>query len=198
MADFSTPGLFFEEKQKFKQSWLMWIVGAAMFISVIPLLLTLKGPELFVLIPYIIFSIFMLLFMRESGLKTQVRADGFYYRFFPFHFRTKSIPWDKVEDYEIVKYNPILDYGGWGIKYKPFQKDRAYNVSGNQGMKLYLKNGKKIMFGTQQPMDLQEAMLEIFKPDGTDNTEDDQAIELKDHYEVVKKKIKLKDDEINH
>ena len=34
---------------------------------------------------------------------------------------------------EAIKYNPIIDYGGWGIKHSYIGK--VYNVSGNFGVK---------------------------------------------------------------
>lgn len=48
-------------------------------------------------------------------------------KFIPFH-KSRLIDWNEIEKLEVVKYDPIGDYGGWGIKSKKGKK--AYNVSG--------------------------------------------------------------------
>ena len=59
----------------------------------------------------------------------------------------------------------LLEYGGWGLKggllWKK-SKGIAINVSGNIGIQLELKNGKKLLIGTQK---LQEAkqVLDTYK-----------------------------------
>lgn len=64
---------------------------------------------------------------------------------------------NRTTGYEIRKYNAIRDYGGWGVKRK-LRWGRAYNVSGNIGLQIYLNNGKKVLFGTQKPQAMIYAM----------------------------------------
>lgn len=59
---------------------------------------------------------------------------------------------------ESVIYNPIGDWGGWGIRYN--SRGRAYNMYGNEGVEVTLKNGKVILFGTQRPDELYNAILQ--------------------------------------
>jgi hypothetical protein len=66
-----------------------------------------------------------------------------------------------IEKYEVITYDPILDYGGWGIKYN--RHGKAYNVSGNKGLQLYLKNGKRILIGTQKESELTNFLTLINK-----------------------------------
>ena len=53
---------------------------------------------------------------------------------------------------------PILEYGGWGIRYSPFGKGWAYNVRGNQGVQLELANGQRILVGSQRADELARAI----------------------------------------
>ncbi len=53
-------------------------------------------------------------------------------------------------------YRPILEYGGWGIRYG--LRGRAYNVSGNRGLRVELTNGKHILFGSAKPEELKLAL----------------------------------------
>jgi len=72
--------------------------------------------------------------------------------FFPFHFRDQQIGWEEIERYEVVKYSPLLEFGGWGIRFN--RRGKAFNVSGNKGLRLYLKSGRIILIGTQRDKEL--------------------------------------------
>ena len=60
-----------------------------------------------------------------------------------------------------MEYSPLKEYGGWGIKYG--FKGKAYNVRGNKGVKIFLKNGLNIMFGSQKKNDLAKALKSVMK-----------------------------------
>ena len=83
------------------------------------------------LAPVLIFS------MR---LETEIDHNAISIRVFPF--RTKEIKWDDIQTAYIRTYSPIMEYGGWGIRYS-FRNGRAYNMSGKIGLQLVLTNGKK-------------------------------------------------------
>ena len=53
-------------------------------------------------------------------------------------------------------YNPIRDYGGWGIRWGT--KGKAYNVSGNRGLYLEFSDGKQLLIGLQKPEEFVEAL----------------------------------------
>jgi hypothetical protein len=70
----------------------------------------------------------------------------------------KTIPLAEVVRWEARTYRPILEYGGWGIRYT--LKGWAYNVSGNQGVQLELANGQRILIGSQRAEELAGAIGE--------------------------------------
>jgi len=80
-------------------------------------------------------------------LLTVIREDGIQIKFFTF--TDFIIPFNKIKDYKIRVYRPIIDYGGWGISFSKFGK--AYTISGKIGLHIELSNGKKILIGTQNP-----------------------------------------------
>jgi len=85
-------------------------------------------------------------------LKTRIDEIGIHFQFFPFHFSAKTIAWSELKSAETRKYNAISEYGGWGLKGGFFwrkSKGVAYNVSGDIGIQLEYKTGKKILIGTQ-------------------------------------------------
>lgn len=87
-------------------------------------------------------------------LKLEVSIDNksIRYKFFPFHLSWQSIEWADITEAEVRKYKPISEYGGWGLRLG--WKGKAYTVSGNKGLQLYMKTGKKILFGTSRPEEL--------------------------------------------
>jgi hypothetical protein len=100
----------------------------------------------------------ILIFLK---LETRVETDALYLRFFPFHILYKKISFDDIALVYARTYQPLSEFGGWGIKWG--SNGKAYNVSGNRGVQLELKDGKKILIGSQYANELaaqlQEAMF---------------------------------------
>ena len=139
----------FEENQKFTQWWvwvlLLW-VSCSLAISInnrISLLIALLIPILFYLLE----------------LRVKVNKKGLYYRFFPIHYKSYCIKTNEIERIEALKYRPLGDYGGWGIRYG--FKGKCYNVKGNLGVKVFLKNGSYILFGSQKHEELEKCLKSI-------------------------------------
>ena len=145
----------FRESQSMRQWWLWAIVLGVQAISFI-LVFREEGIStgiwLWIIFP--MFGINGLLYFAK--LVTEVREEGIYLRFIPFHFKWVKIDYTDIEQYESIKYNPMRDYGGWGIKWG--REGKAYNVSGNLGVKLMLNDGKRIMIGSQRPDQMVEAI----------------------------------------
>ncbi len=95
-------------------------------------------------------------------LRTEVGPDGLYIRFFPVHIRFKRFAAEDLGEYYARQYKPIFEYGGWGIR-GSFKKGRAYNVSGNKGVQLVFKNGKRLLIGSQKAEELEEAVRSIME-----------------------------------
>ena len=94
-----------------------------------------------------------------STLTTVIGKSGIRFRFFPFQMKDRVIRWEEVETSEIITFNPLRDYGGWGIRSK--NGVRVYNVSGNKGLQLKLKSGKIILIGTQLETELTRFLTEL-------------------------------------
>lgn len=92
-------------------------------------------------------------------LFTRINSDGISVRFRPFHSKYVNFYWHDIESYEIIKYNPIGDFGGWGIS--SGKKGKAYNVSGNIGLLIVLKSKKKILIGTQKKEEMEKFLIDI-------------------------------------
>lgn len=170
---------YFKEEQHFSNPWFWAFLIVVFTVSLTPLCVALYS-ELVLGKPFgenpssletmlimfgvlgIIYFLVILLF-RKMKLVTEVRSDGVYYRFPPFILKKRKFGMLEIEKYEIRKYKPILEYGGWGIRAGWGKWGKAFNVWGKIGLQLYLTDGKKVLFGTQRADALLRAMNKMKK-----------------------------------
>ena len=101
----------------------------------------------------------MFFLLVSAKLTTKIDSRGIRYQFYPFHLRVHCINWDQVDHYNVISYHPVKEYGGWGFRY--FKRKRAFNVSGDKGLQLILKDGKKLLIGTQKGRELSDFLARI-------------------------------------
>jgi hypothetical protein len=162
----------FREEQRFHQPWL-WIlitISSILLIGIFgygmykQLLLgepwgtnPMSNTLLLILGPiYMLLGAALYILFRTTRLVTEVRSDGLYVRFIPFHFSFKRFRFDEIEEYNVMTYRPIRDFGGWGIRLG--RRGWAYNVSGNKGVYFVFRTGKKLMIGSQKPEEFARAV----------------------------------------
>ena len=107
------------------------------------------------------FGVLFPLFFYKLKLITQVRRDGLYIKFAPIHFSFKKIQLANLKRNFICNYDPIGEYGGWGIKHG--KNGKVYNVSGNRGVQLEFMDRKNILIGSQKPDQLNSAIEQYLK-----------------------------------
>jgi hypothetical protein len=159
------PNIIFEEEQRFTQWWLWLLLGGILLIPIYGIVqqLVLKEPfgdQPMSDLGLIIFFIGMLAFccffwwmrLQTTITKYQVTIN------FP-PLAKKRILWSDVEQAQIVKYSPLI---GYGLRiWTPH--GTVYNVKGNRGLFLILKNGKKYMIGTQRPKEVEDIIKTLLK-----------------------------------
>jgi len=158
-------GPIFREIQRFRQVWIWAIVfslvGLIWYASVKQILLgspfgDRPMSDILLVIFWLIFGIGLPALFLLGKLVTEVRNDGIYICFFPFHWSFRKITFKELKRYEVRTYRPIREYGGWGIRYG--SKGKAYNVSGNRGVQLEFLNGKRLLIGSQRTEELWRAI----------------------------------------
>jgi hypothetical protein len=161
--------LYYKEDQKFRQWWVWLLMALISGIWIWQLVQQIfmgipfgdnPAPD-FVVILIGLFPVFGILLFQVLTLETIIDDEGVHYRFRPFQRKSKIIKPADIARFEVKKYNPVFDYGGWGVRYSASGKGRAYNVSGNQGVLFELKNGKKFMLGTQNPESIRSALNKL-------------------------------------
>jgi len=168
--------VLYKEEQQFRQWWqVVLILGSIVTVIVFNIyalyMQIVKGIQVgnspapnIVMIGVIIAMIIAIWVFFSTKLEVRIDQDGIHCRFFPLIIKTQFISKEEIQRYEIRQYSPILDYGGWGVRRGFGRKwGKAYNVSGNIGLQLYLKNGKRVLFGTQRSQAMMYAMDEMMK-----------------------------------
>lgn len=142
----------FKEEQRFTQLWLIILLVISIFI---PLIIILKDvdkmevSEIIISLSVIILAPAIIFIFK---LSTRIDEKGIHYKFFPFHIRYRVINWADIKTAYIRDYDPIIEYGGWGLKGgRLWNKSNgiAVNIKGDIGIQLELISGKKILIGTQ-------------------------------------------------
>ena len=96
-------------------------------------------------------------------LKTRIDEKGIQYQYKPLHFSYRLITWESINNCYVRNYNGISEYGGWGIKFSfRKKKGKSFTTKGNIGLQIELKNGSKILIGTQKKEEIQR-VLETYK-----------------------------------
>ncbi|HEY0055542.1 MAG TPA: hypothetical protein VGB63_09315 [Pedobacter sp.] len=160
--------LFFE-KQKFNQWWLwllLLLVNGLFFFGFYKQVLCgqqfgNKPMSNNGLMVACILSVLITILIYNHRLETWITKDGIYVRFFPFHLSFKHFTWDTISKSFVREYNPIGEYGGWGLRLGLFGVGNAYNVSGNKGLQIEFFNRKKLLIGTKKPQEITAVLDEV-------------------------------------
>jgi hypothetical protein len=158
--------VYFREAQRFRQKWLwaLMLVVVAPFAYGVVRQLVLREPWGARPLPDAgLVGILLLLlaacaWLYSARLVTEVSDAGIMTHFKGL-WRRRLIPFAEIRNHESVTYNPIADYGGWGIRYG-FGGGKAYNVSGDRGVQLELSDGGRLLIGSQRPDELDRAITD--------------------------------------
>lgn len=139
------------EKQKIKNK-LIW--GIVIFLNLIVVYGVIKqmvyktpfgdnpAPN-FILLLGLLTTLALLIMLLIIYLKVTANKNKIAIKFYPFFKR--EIGFNEIKNIEIIKYKPLKDYGGWGIRYG--SKGKAYTIGGNLGLSITLLNDKNILIG---------------------------------------------------
>jgi len=156
----------FEERQYFRQRWLWLTVGlvvAAVWWGFIQQIARgtpfggNPGPDWLVWLLWLAVGIGLPLLFWRAHLRVSLTEQELTIRYVPFTVR--HIPLVEVTGARAREYGAIREYGGWGIRGS--RDKRAYNVSGNEGVEVSLKDGRTVMIGSQRAQELERAIRAI-------------------------------------
>jgi len=153
--------MMFYEEQRFSP----WIIGLALAIvcGTAPFVLMAApadvAPEeqrmaaLSLAIPMLVVLALFLFFKLVTKVQPGKVEFGF-----PLGLRRK-IPAEEIERAEVVRYRPLRDFGGWGLRFG--REGMMYNARGNVAVRLTLKSGKVVFVGSGRAEELASAIEAI-------------------------------------
>ena len=74
-------------------------------------------------------------------------------------WRTRRIPVNDIKSVEAITFDPIRDYGGYGIRVT--RHGTAYIAGGNNGVRLRLTRGAPVVVGSQRATELAGAISRL-------------------------------------
>ncbi|MEQ1822251.1 MAG: hypothetical protein ABL949_07065 [Fimbriimonadaceae bacterium] len=152
----------FQETQRFS-AWVYSLIGLTSVGTLIMGFVQIgmgipvgNHPSSNVVMIVIVVTFGLLFPLAFFGLKLEIstNAEGVLIQLRPFANRT--IGYDEIASVEAMTYQPLLEYGGWGVR--GLGKKRAYNARGNDGVLLTLKDGATVMLGTQRMVELESVI----------------------------------------
>jgi len=157
-----TVPVLFEEKQRFTQVWVWLILLGINGLFAFAFFYQIIGGKPFGdkpmsdsgLMVSIFISLVLSILFYLIRLETVINEEAIYVRFFPLQRKYKKINWDNIEAAHVRTYSPIREYGGWGLRMG------AYNISGNKGLQLELKDGSKLLIGTNKTEELETLLTQ--------------------------------------
>lgn len=174
----TSPTILFREDQRFRGQWLLLFVGAFSFFTLLSgaaLVLrkvwmttsanTHQIPDTIAVALAafeVIIALGLIWLVWKAVLRVEVTTAGLFVRFEPFHRKTRQIDLNDVVEIEAVKYRPIRDYGGWGLRNGP--RSRCLNVGGEEGVRIDYANGYHVLIGSQRATELAAALTRIWTP----------------------------------
>lgn len=108
-------------------------------------------------IAWVLFGLIIPLLAFQVKMITEVRGDGVYIKFVPFHFEYRGFGYQSIRDYKSVSFSSLKRFGGWGIRFN-LNGERLYNIAGSEGVKLRLASGDIVIIGSKNPDELKKAI----------------------------------------
>ena len=155
--------ILFKESQRFTQWWLWLLLLGLLALPIYGMIQQLILKEPWGSKPMsdwglTLFGLGMLgfvYFFYYIQLKTWIHPDSIVVSFPPF-FRKKHFAVSDIAAARVVTYGFV----GYGLRLSP-KYGTVYNIKGNKGLALTMKNGKKFMIGTQNPNQVEEVVKHL-------------------------------------
>lgn len=154
--------IYYTEKQSYLKSyWLVLLLALDAYLIYESLSTNIEtGFDFSFIVSAVVITMVSVLFLILR-LETTISSKGVYVRYFPFHQKPKQFLWDDIKNASVRKYQTIFEFGGWGIR-NGLSKNKTYNIYGNKGLQLELKNGTNLIIGTLKAKEIETVLSEFF------------------------------------
>lgn len=162
-----SQNIIFKETQRFKQWWIwlfLILINGLMFSGFIYQVILgnvfgnqpMSDSELVV---GMLLLLGVTIFILSFRLDTEIGDKGIKVRLFPIQLKFRFYEWKEIQFSIVRTYKPVAEYGGWGFRGR--SNNRVLSLSGNQGLQLEFKDGKKLLINTQKGKELTDALIQL-------------------------------------
>lgn len=95
-----------------------------------------------------------------AGLRVRLYRDGLVVGIGSSGWISKRVPYQRVVRLESVQYQPLLEFGGWGIRWGKDGK-KAWTARGNRAVVLHLDDGTRLYVSSDSPRRLEERIRAV-------------------------------------
>jgi hypothetical protein len=169
--------VYFEETQTFRQSrWIWMVMVISLLAAILPILdgvywqlfrgqpwgnkpmsdSGLLGLFVFILLT----SIGCITLLISVRLEVKVDSEGVHYCYVPIKPRWQHFSKDQIESYSLEKQYKLI-HSGFGFSHNRLNRTRRIRIRGGNHLFLVLRNGEKLLLGTQKPDELAHAMKKL-------------------------------------
>ena len=168
--------ILFQEEQKNNMGWLVIILFISLFSVVAPFAYGVYSQEVLhkpfgdnpistgalIIIGTIAVMVIIAanIFILKIRLLIKITPEALWISYPPIIRKWKKFTPQQIEKWEIRKYNGVREFGGYGLK-KSLKSGSCYTISGNEGLQLYLTDGKKLLIGTHKKQALEFALRKM-------------------------------------
>ena len=149
----------FVEEQRFRQKWI-WVtvicVSASQLLAFAVLYLLARTFAAWIPLAVGTIPITLMILFYATRLVVRVDVDGVHVRWWPFI--RYDLPHERIVVVEATDYDPIGEFGGWGIKGPPGRWGWCYTVSGRRGVRIELDNRHRLLIGSERADELADAI----------------------------------------
>ena len=160
----ATHPLLFREVQRFRDVW--WVMALVFGVAALQWYIFLgqivvgapvgnnPASDGVVLFVWLLAGVGLPVLFLLLRLEVEVSPNAVTIRFAPLFIRV--IDQREIAGAEPVTYRPLGEFGGWGVR--GWGARVAYNVRGNQGVELTLRDGRRVLIGTRRAAELAAAI----------------------------------------
>jgi hypothetical protein len=142
--------IIYQEKSSMK-FWAFILIPIFTVIILLDVLINNSPKPLIIIVPIFVFA--LLYFIK---LEWKFTESDFRYRFFPFIIKERIIPYSDIQSMSVMKINPIMEFGGWGLRRGKLGK--AYTTDGNLIIHFELNSGQKLNFTVKNKAEVERAI----------------------------------------
>ncbi len=135
--------------------WIFNVISSIIIIVIVLFLWNYLEKKVYIL--FILPILLLVFYFMLEKLETNIDYTGIHYRMLPFQKSEKVIEWIEIENIQVREY---IIYPG---KTATISRFEVYAIFDDFGLYVFLKDGRRFIFGTNRPDEIKELLKQIHK-----------------------------------